>query len=212
MNRGLAATAVAACALGSLLAEAVAAEIDTEHTRIGFTLKTRWGQSLRGQFPRYRGELERLDDGRLRARVTMSAREVEIVGHPSYTEMTRGKGFFEAERYPEVEFVSDPFPPRLLIEGGKLGGHLTLRGIRRHETFNIAEAECARPARDCDAVATGTVRRSGYGVDRWVLAVSDYVRFVLRLRVREDAADADAFPVRDGRDTSEQNPRVERER
>ena len=40
-------TALAAlCAL-----PAVATEIDPAHSRIGFTLKTRWGQALEGRFP-----------------------------------------------------------------------------------------------------------------------------------------------------------------
>ena len=32
-------------------------EIDTAQSRIGFTLKTRWGQSLDGRFPQWRGEI-----------------------------------------------------------------------------------------------------------------------------------------------------------
>ena len=68
-------------------------------------------QVLRGQFPRYIGEIETLGDGRHRVRLALSARDIEIVGHPSYTGMTRGDGFFQADRYPEVTFVSDPYPP-----------------------------------------------------------------------------------------------------
>jgi hypothetical protein len=34
------------------------------------------------------------------------------------------------------------------------------------------------------------VRRSDYGVDRWMFAVSDAVRFQLRLRQRDTAAGA----------------------
>lgn len=168
------------------LAATVAAQtraVDPAHTRVGFTLKTRWGQVLQGRFPRYSGEIETLEDGRRRVRLRMSTREVEIVGHPNYTGMTRGRGFFEAERFPEVVFVSDPYPPELVVEGGRLGGELSIRDVRRRETFVIEPGTCARPAQDCDVVANGSVRRSDYGVDRWILAVSDAVRFSLRLRV-----------------------------
>jgi polyisoprenoid-binding protein YceI len=168
------------------LAATVAAQtraVDPAHTRIGFTLKTRWGQVLQGRFPRYSGEIETLDDGRRRVRLRMSAREVEIVGHPNYTGMTRGRGFFEADRFPEVVFVSDPYPLELLAEGGRLGGELSIRDVRRRETFVIEPGECERPAQDCDVIANGSVRRSDYGVDRWIFAVSDAVRFTLRLRV-----------------------------
>jgi polyisoprenoid-binding protein YceI len=171
-----AATSVGACA----------AEIDPQHTKIGFTLKTRWGQVLQGRFPGFSGAIETLDDGHDRVRLRMSSKSVEIVGYPSYTGMTRGRGFFEADRFPEVLFVSEPYPSPLLAKGGKLAGQLTIRDVTRRETFTVEPSTCARPARDCDVVATGTVRRTDYGVDRWVLAVSDSVRFTLRLRVREN--------------------------
>jgi polyisoprenoid-binding protein YceI len=164
-----------------------AAEIDTEHTRIGFTLKTRWGQVLRGRFPRHEGRIETLEDGRSRVRLRMGTGDIEIVGHPSYTTITRGDGFFEADRYPEIEFVSEPYDRPLVVDGGKLRGELRIRDVTRRESFTIEAAGCARPGRDCDVVANGSVRRSDYGVDRWMFAVSDIVRFQLRLRVREGA-------------------------
>jgi polyisoprenoid-binding protein YceI len=176
------------CALAAATSLAVhAAEIDQQHTRIGFTLKTRWGQVLQGRFPRYSGRIESLEDGRERVRLQLSSNDIEIVDHPSYTGMTRGRGFFEADRFPEVEFVSEPYAPALVADGGKLAGQLTIRDVTRRETFTIQPSSCARPAVDCDVVASGSVRRTDYGVDRWVLAVSDSVRFTLRLRVREDA-------------------------
>jgi polyisoprenoid-binding protein YceI len=183
------ATPVACLAVCALLAAAQAcpaAEIDPATTRIGFTLKTRWGQVLQGRFPKYSGEVDTLEDGRYRVRLRLSARDIEIVGHPSYTGMTRGDGFFQADRFPEVTFVSDPYAPALLDSGGKLAGQLTIRDVQRRETFVIAPGGCARPGEDCDVVASGSVRRTDYGVDRWVFAVSDLVRFTLRLRVRED--------------------------
>lgn len=167
-----------------------ATEFDPAHTRIGFTLKTRWGQLLQGRFPRFDGRIEALSDGRFRTRFRMDARAVEIVNHPKYTAFTRGEGFFEAERFPDVEFVSDPYGADLLRTGGKLAGELRIRDARRRETFLIEPAECERPALDCDVVAAGTVRRSDYGVDRWIFAVSDLVRFRLRLRRFEDGGAA----------------------
>jgi polyisoprenoid-binding protein YceI len=174
----------------SIAAPACATEFDPQHTRIGFTLKTRWGQVLQGHFPRYSGEIEKLADGQYRTRLRLDARLVEIKDYPKYTGFTRGDGFFEADRFPEVEFVSEPYAGRLLRSGGKLTGELRIRNVRRRETFVIEPAACARPALDCDAVAAGSVRRSDYGVDRWMFAVSDEVRFQLRLRRRPEAEEA----------------------
>ena len=157
--------------------------IDTDRTRIGFTLKTRWGQTLRGHFPEYAGSIESLADGKHQVRLRLSARTVSIDDHANYTRFMRGEGFFDAERYPEVRFVSRPYDPALLRAGGKLAGTLHIRDTRREETFVIAPSACERPGHDCDVVAVGSVRRSDYGVDRWMFAVSDQVRFTLHLRL-----------------------------
>ena len=187
MSFATASVCLLVCALAAATsASARAAEIDPQHTKIGFTLKTRWGQVLQGRFPGFSGEIQTLDDGHDRVRLRMSSKNVEIVGHPNYTGMTRGRGFFEADRFPEVQFVSEPYASPLVVNGGRLTGQLTIRDVTRRETFTVEPSACARPARDCDVVATGSVRRTDYGVDRWVFAVSDSVRFTLRLRVREN--------------------------
>lgn len=187
MSFATASVSLLVCALAAATSTgAHAAEIDPQHTKIGFTLKTRWGQVLQGRFPRFSGDIETLDDGRYRVRLRMSSKDVEIVGYPNYTGMTRGRGFFEVDRFPEVEFVSEPYASPLVANGGKLAGQLTIRDVTRREIFTVEPSACARPARDCDVIANGSVRRTDYGVDRWVLAVSDSVRFTLRLRVREN--------------------------
>lgn len=181
-------SALAALALcATARAAAPPEEIDPQFTRIGFTLKTRWGQVLEGRFPRYEGRIEALPDGRRRVRLKMSAQDIEIVEHPNYTGFTRGEGFFEADRFPVVEFVSEPYSFALIERGGPLAGQLTIRNVSRRETFVIEPSTCARASVDCDVIAGGAVRRSDYGVDRWIFAVSDIVRFTLRLRVREAA-------------------------
>ena len=163
---------------------ACATELDPVASQIGFTLRTRWGQSLQGRFPEARGEVAELADGRHQVRLQLSARSVEILGHPGYTRLTRGDGFFDAERYPQVDFVSEAYAPQLLRSGGALPGVLTIRDVRHREVFIISPATCARPARDCDVVASGSIHRADFGMDRWTFAVSDRVLFSLRVRVR----------------------------
>jgi polyisoprenoid-binding protein YceI len=186
--------AVLAWLLTTVLAATTAAvaanparSIDPSVSQIGFTLTTRWGQTLQGRFPHYQGEVADAGDGRHRVRLRLSTRDVEIVDHPSYTRLTRGNGFFDAMHFPQVEFVSDAYPPTLLRDGGAMTGTLSIRGIRRHEVFVVSPATCAQPARDCDVVATGTIDRGDYGMGRWNVALSSEVRFNLRVRVRGEA-------------------------
>ena len=112
--------------------------------------------------------------------------DVEIVGHSGYTRFARGSGFFDAERWPLVEFISDPYPPELLQSGGALGGTLRMRGVQRREVFVLQPAGCARPGIDCDVVASGQVHRGDYGMRRWRVALDDEVRFSLRMRLRAE--------------------------
>ncbi|WP_454832795.1 YceI family protein [Pseudoxanthomonas wuyuanensis] len=177
------------CGLGLLsavpLVSASEANFDTTHTRLGFELRTRWGQKLEGVFPRYEGEVRVLPDGSQQVLLRMFTSDVEIIGHPRYTEWARSSKFFESERYPLVMFVSKPYDGELLRQGGPLHGNLMIRGISRPETLTVAPSTCARPAWDCDVVATGAVRRSDYDMDDWKLAVNERVVFVLRARVQD---------------------------
>lgn len=171
--------------LGAWLAMAApAAEIDTAKSRIGFTLKTRWGQALEGRFPQWQGEIVPVSEQRRQVRLRLPTDGVEILDHPQYSKVTRGKGFFDADRHPHVEFVSDPYTDELLREGGLLAGALTIRGVRRREVFTVEPATCDRPTIDCDVVASGVVYRSDFAMDRWAFALSDRVVFSLHIRTR----------------------------
>ena len=162
--------------------------IDPMTSWAGFSLKTRWGQTLEGRFSAIEGEIVPAGDARKRVRVRMLTRGVEIVGHPRYTRLTRGEGFFDAAAHPYVVFVSDAFPEALVREGGKLAGELSIRGVTRREVFTIEPSACARPGIDCDVVANGVVYRGDFGMDRWGFALSDRVWLTLRLRARNGAA------------------------
>ncbi|WP_407353577.1 YceI family protein [Luteimonas sp. R10] len=156
--------------------------IDDGVSRVGFTLRTRWGQSLEGRFPEFDGEVRLLADGRKQVHLRLSAREIEIVGHPRYTRLTRGEGFFDAERHPQVTFVSEAFAPALVRTGGELAGVLDIRGVQRRELFAIAPAACERPLIDCPVEVAGSVRRADYAMDRWAFALAERVQFDLVLR------------------------------
>ncbi|MEN1972346.1 YceI family protein [Luteimonas sp. MJ204] len=184
---------VAACALlVALLAAALpaaaplrAADIDTASSEVGFNLVTRWGEVVEGRFPVFEGRLTRLADGRQQVRLSLSTTDVEILGSRRNTQLTRGRGFFDAERYPWLSFVSDPFDPRLLMDGGALPGVLNIRDVQQREAFTVLPSACARPALDCPVLAAGLVDRSHYGMNRWSVAIGRKVRFQLRIRAME---------------------------
>ena len=179
-----------ACALAALAlfsaATAAAAEIRARDSEVGFSLVTRWGEVVDGRFPVFQGHLNELEDGRRQVRLRLSAADVEILGNLRHTHLTRGRGFFEAERYPTITFVSDPFDPSLLAEGGELAGVLHIRDVSRREAFTMLPSACGRPAVDCPVLAAGLVDRADFGMTRWSFAIGRKVRFQLRIRVGQE--------------------------
>ncbi|MDQ3511800.1 MAG: YceI family protein [Pseudomonadota bacterium] len=164
---------------------------DQSHTSFGFEMRTRWGQRIRGTFPEFDGEVIALPDGRQQVRIRLETGAVEVAGSARYTAMARGPRFFDAKRHPLVEFVSDPHPASLVQTGGPLSGRLSMCGVSRIETFQLAPPQCARPGRDCNAVAAGTVDRGDYALRDWRLVLDDAVRFQLQLRLQQPARATD---------------------
>jgi len=178
-----------ACAgLGLTVCAAAAAQsrtmsLDKLHTQLGFELSTRWGQTLEGQFPRYDGTVTVLPDGRHQVSLRLYTADVQITDHERYAQWARGRSFFDADRWPEVTFVSHPYDATVLRGGGQIAGELVIRGVRRPETLTVEPAQCGRPALDCDVLLSGAVRRSDYRMDNLKVAISDKVVFLLRARL-----------------------------
>jgi polyisoprenoid-binding protein YceI len=158
-------------------------EFDRGHTEFGFQLRTTWGQQVTGSFPEYDGEMVVMADGRHQVRIRLRTDAVQIDGSERYTQIARGENFFAAERYPLIEFVSEPHRVELVHDGGRLRGRLTMHGVSRMENFTLLPATCARPGVDCDVVARGSVDRNEYGLDGWQLLLRDRVRFTMRVRL-----------------------------
>ena len=160
---------------------------DPARSTFGFEIRTRLGQRIAGVFPHYNGGVTVLPDGRHVVQLRLFAAQVEIPSRPRYSQWLRGEDFFDAGRWPVIEYVSQPFVPETLQAGGTLDGILIIRGIALPQALRVSPAACARPGRDCEVVARGNVQRSRFGMDNWSFALSDRVTFVLRSRLLEPA-------------------------
>lgn len=160
---------------------------DTARSWLGFEVRTRFGQRMAGEFPRYDGVVEHLPDGRHRVRLRIATSEAMIPDRPRYTSWMRSQSFFDAIRHPWMEFVSEPYAPALLREGGALKGRLSLRGVTRDEELDVVRAGCDRPGLDCDIQVSGAIERADYGMREWQFALADQVRLEVRVRLQEAA-------------------------
>ena len=181
MPRWIATVLLASVAAGAV-AQAHLARVSPE-SKFEFTLHTRWSQVLQGRFAGGAGEVVDLGNGKRQVRLRLPTADVEIVDHPRYTLLTRGPRFFDAARFPDVQFISEPYDVALLRDGGTLHGQLRMHGIQRRERFVVSPGQCARPGRDCAIHAQGVVRRGDYDLDGWRLALKDEVRFDLQVRL-----------------------------
>lgn len=173
----------AVLALALLPAVAWPAEISPASSHFGFTLSTRLGQTLNGRFGKAEGRIVRLADGRQQVQLRLPTEQVEIIDSPTYTRHTRGEGFFDVQRYPQVVFVSEPFEPALLQAGGNMAGKLSIRDVTRREVMQVAPSRCDTPGQACAVVVRGEIRREDYGMQRWRAVLGSRVRLNMHVRL-----------------------------
>lgn len=165
--------------------------VDAARSQVGFQVRTRWNQTLRGLFTRMGGAMQTEADGRRHVQLWLDSGSAEIDRSAALTQRMHGPQFFDAQRYPQLRFASDPFPVALLHDGGELDGTVTIRDISRRERFRIRPADCERPGLDCPVQASGRVQRHHYGMRRMQLLLRDDVVFDLSIRLQA-AAPADS--------------------
>lgn len=171
-----------AAALLAMPAEARDIVIDGAHSYARFHLDLPMGRELDGRFPRMQAEWLPQADGRWRVSVWLPADAAEIRGRPRYTRIMRGEMFFDSQRHPNIQFLSDPFETGMLTRGGALSGVLTMRGVAQRESLRLAPSTCRPPVlRNCVIEVQGEVRRRDYGITPLKGVLGDIVEFRLRI-------------------------------
>lgn len=129
----------------------------------------------RGNFGGIEGEVSVDDEGQATvvARISIDSLDMRRADQERWA---KGPEFFDAARWPQISFRSDPVPLATLGGGGRLPGMLTIRGVERRYEFDLAEAECEDPGYGCPVRASGWVRRSHFGLGEGRRSLSDRVR------------------------------------
>ena len=166
---------------------AMAQVFDPERSQARFRVKLRILRGATGHFLDVRGEL-RPEGERQRVAVEVDGRQLRIEGPAWMDRVTRSKDFLDVQRHPNIRFVSAPFVPKLLRDGGEMRGDLTLRGVTRGVAFRVEPATCEVPGRDCEIAVTGSVSRHAFGMNAYRLTVRDEVDFEFHVRLREEVA------------------------
>jgi polyisoprenoid-binding protein YceI len=150
--------------------------LDATRSSADFEVKVLWLVGVHGRFGKVHGSVT-VD--RERKTVIADARiDVDMITmrNRKYEDWVKSDEFFDARAYPEIRFVSDPFPLDDLRGGGNIAGTLSLRGIDKRVTFAVAPSACPQAiANACPVQANGSIHRSDFGMSSRRGTLSDKV-------------------------------------
>lgn len=161
---------------------------DAAQSLAEFEVRVMWLIPVHGRFGALRGAItiDRFHgSASVDARIDVNDVHMRSAGNEAWVKSAE---FFDAAHYPQIQFVSDAFAVTRLKSGGPIDGVLTIRGVARQARFELAASACPDAiARTCPVEATGTIRRSDFGMRSRRGALSDKVQLDFSVYVLSDA-------------------------
>jgi len=165
-----------------LAAPAYAADsytVDPRHTWPVFEVNHLGFSTQRGRFNSSSGKIT-LDTAAKKGSVELVIETASLdMGFDKWDEHMKSDEFFNVAQFPTMRFASD----KLVFDGDKVvaaEGSITLLGVTRPLTLTVSNFRCGphpmlkKPA--CGADITATLKRSEFGMTKFVPAVSDEVK------------------------------------
>lgn len=163
--------------------------IDSRHTFPVFEVKHLGFSTQRGRFNQSSGKIT-LDIAAKKGSVDIRIETASLdMGLDKWDEHMKSEDFFNVEFHPTMRFVSD----KLVFEGDKVvaaEGSFTLLDVTRPMRLTVSNFHCAphpmnkKPT--CGADITATLKRSEFGMTKYVPAVSDEVRISVPVEATRD--------------------------
>ncbi len=157
---------VIAAALTVVSAQAAHYEVDAGHSQVGFRIR-HLVTKLPGEFKEFEGKFDFDEKKPQDAKVTFKVKTASInTNNEKRDEHLRGDEFFDAEKHPELTFVSKKVKPAGKGKY-KIEGDLTLHGVTKPVTF---DAEFGGIAKDpwgntkAGFNATAKINRKDFGI------------------------------------------------
>lgn len=153
----------------SAMAETSEWALDGSHSRIGFSVSHMVVSSVSGRFKQFSGKVE-LDDANLaKSQVEINIKADSIdTDEPKRDEHLRSPEFFDAKKYPTLNFKSTRIT-KVAGKKYKLMGDLTIHGVTKNVTL---DAEISDPVKSPwgklvrSVKLTGKVKRGDFGL-KW---------------------------------------------
>lgn len=158
--------------------------LDAHRSTFTFRVGKFYGDAVAGEFTKAEGFLMRNARGERMVVIDLDADGIDVAESRMLTRIAKSDSFFGAAKFPNILFESDWHDPDVLVSGGSVQGNVTIRGIKRLETFRITPAKCSRPGIDCDVEAKGSVNRRAYGIGSMSHVLAPEVELTLKVRFK----------------------------
>ena len=188
MKKTFCAIALAAAFAAPALA-ADSYSLDPRHTRPLFEINHLGFSTQHGRFDKAAGKVV-IDTAAKTGSIDLSIDTASIdMGADDWNKHMKSEDFFNAEKFPAMTFKSD----KLLFEGDKVigaEGNFTLLGVTKPLKIIVAGFRCAphpmnkKPT--CGGDVTATIKRSDFGMTKYVPAVADEVRIIVPVEAMKD--------------------------
>ncbi|HET9048872.1 MAG TPA: YceI family protein [Chiayiivirga sp.] len=167
--------------------------IDSDRTHATFWVRPLWLKRIEGVFPVVEGAARRDRlSGALVVDLQIDTRALQMDRAQALV-WAQGPEFFDTQSDPWIRFRSNTLSIERLAEGGPISGQLTLRGITRGVSLDLAPSRCERPGIDCPVEVSGELSRSSFGMDTRRLVLGDAVHLSIAVYL-SDADTANTQP------------------
>ena len=164
--------------------------IDPTHSEVGFVARHLMVTKVRGSFADVSGTVEVAEDvAQSTTNVTIKTASV-ATGTADRDAHLRGEDFFDADKFPEMTFVSTSF------DGAALAGDLTIKGVTKPVTLDVEFTGVATDPWGNEKAAfeaQGELNRTDWGLtwnanlEKGGVLVSEKIKLVLDVQLAKQA-------------------------
>jgi polyisoprenoid-binding protein YceI len=153
--------------------------LDPTRTLVSFEMRS-LGTTQRGEFDRAAGTVV-LDSIEQRGEldIVIDARSLKA-GSEATAKFVRGPSMLNTAAHPEIAYRAH----RILFTAGRpmrIEGELTLLGVTRAVALDVSSYDCTGQLdQRCMIVAGASVKRSAFGMNRYMMFVSDDVKLAIK--------------------------------
>jgi polyisoprenoid-binding protein YceI len=176
----------------ALAAPAYAADsytVDSRHTWPMYEIMHLGFATQRGRFNETTGKIL-LDRAAKNGSVNIVIKAASIdTGLDKWDEHMKSEDFFNAAKHPEISFKSD----KIVFEGDKpasVPGQFTLLGVTKPVTLTLTHFGCGphplTKKEVCGADASTTIKRSEFGMTKYLPGIGDEVKLVINVEAMKD--------------------------